>query len=1668
MVGDYFRRLVKPIPQQFSFGMLLIGCGLLFGQSDAVLERQSFPSSGQHQTTLVIQSQGRYSIQVQSAFGVAISVVDAMSGTMASDGTPGQKDGRIDLTLEKSTYLVKLEGVEETEGQARLIVKKFGETQTESPQLAPIEVKQVSLADFEQVRFRITLPKQQILRMEVMGRHLEDAVIWFPNGWTTGLRPTRSVYEPEPGKPMTHLEFHHSLPEGTYELVCYGGPGQTWSVTDSATPLYLRWDSRIWGEAGVHEITMSPFGRESFLLKGDTNFFEVVRDDIRETRLSWHSMNAPESSRFNDRSYATELSPKAKDSKLTLKTGRTTLPQWVTVEAAPGDKLTLRYFQWQYQPNIIPKPTRQYIGTLHEEKVAQTLGATGLLWAKPSGGDPRFVQTLLLNTNQDAGWWRQIDLQDQQEAWVRIAQKGTYTFLQEENARASAKFRMTPFNKVSSNGNSDYPFRNAGEVFDLAAGIYQLAIQPQRKGLIKIGFGPTGHTIDFTASPPPAIPEIAWSNVSLPHGGSARTYLYLPNRNRIANYTFQREWPLLLTQPLPLALYSLEARELDFDLPEPKVITVESPLQILSLDGKAFSPNTEVPEGKHTLTVHNPTNRIAYGTLGAWQPSATMVKPETQLSNASQITINEPQYFDLDQQGNRHFLWTLSKSGLYRLETTGRLPTTIAVNSRTKANLFQSIQNGQGRNALVQQYFKAGEYIVTVGVNGQAKGRLGFQITPNQLTDGGSLEMGQIEKRTLDANQSVRYQFSIEKRGNYRIQTQGLAAIFPARLEDANGWPVTTPGKSETIETPLLPGDYHYYSLATPTPSRRLTRISSLETPQPLTGKGPHMLAWGQSAQSTWRDGPPDLFQLEVTAPTKACVNLTRGMVASLDGFTEPIFGGENWERELQPGIYQFEVKRIDQDDYFNYSLQVTTEDLIPGITHSFTKLPRSFHVKLADQGLVTFDFEGQSDIRAELFRPGAEKPLSAQDDGSNDWNPHMNLRLPGGSYELKVFPVGLFQGTSRVKMSVTREVVLPTETLPIKLNRPEGHEVVRLPFKIKRDQLVHIQRTKGSQVNFSLISDSGELARQVDTLLIPLKKEKTYELWAWSSSGNGFAVSVSSQVTKPVSMTSPPPSLPKSKALFLEAPTPRTFQLEPQPDLWFSANWEHPLKPLTTPLLNLAEGQGWLAGLAKKTKVTELHMTQGRPLELLLSENKADLGIQTEGPGLLHIKTVDSQWRAALMGSHNMENPWAGMTMTASGPVLPIGNAGSHQIHLWRQTPPTAPAPLRLEFQPFELEATSEATGTQTVAPGQVRAIPLGASIKGILLSPDTFAVCWANQQAKACFHTQSEPQSYLVEPTDGQLLIFNSGKSASSFRVLSHLPYDQEGWREADQIHWERAWSTSGKIDLEIDDRIGSLHAKGEGVTLRFFGRDGSFWEGSPPFSKPFRAGKLSIDHSKGWISLWHSESDRGARAWFGKVDSSGPLPDGDLELNGTARSFQITVDEPQFLQFAMDQPGILAIEKGHKTIQLNSAGDGHTPTLAQYFQPGSYQLLVRPFNFSIPSARLSKQRIQIQTGISDSPAFISKEETQVFQFEVTQKAKVGLGLKSSSDHLQACLIEANGAIMANGNLIIEILPPGRYFLVVHNPDQPVLFQPVLLGLDGSKIDIPDEVMKQYFTSR
>ena len=82
---------------------------------------------------------------------------------------------------------------------------------------------------------------------------------------------------------------------------------------------------------------------------------------------------------------------------------------------------------------------------------------------------------------------------------------------------------------------------------------------------------------------------------------------------------------------------------------------------------------------------------------------------------------------------------------------------------------------------------------------------------------------------------------------------------------------------------------------------------------------------------------------------------------------------------------------------------------------------------------------------------------------------------------------------------------------------------------------------------------------------------------------------------------------------------------------------------------------------------------------------------------------------------------------------------------------------------------------------------------------------------------------------------------------------------------------------------------------------------------------------------------------------------------------------------------------------------------------------------------------------------------------------KGKVGVGIRTESDQLDAKLFDNQFKQLASSPVMIQELEPRDYLLTVETIPQasaPIQYTPVVLGHTGGRQEIPEEVIGKYLT--
>ena len=95
--------------------------------SPAVLSKTELPARGRQESIFTITKFGRYAVTVKSDQGTGLQLIDRMAGPGTVSGASGERDGRLDLFLERGDYKIVTHGHEKASGTVHLEAHPFGQ-----------------------------------------------------------------------------------------------------------------------------------------------------------------------------------------------------------------------------------------------------------------------------------------------------------------------------------------------------------------------------------------------------------------------------------------------------------------------------------------------------------------------------------------------------------------------------------------------------------------------------------------------------------------------------------------------------------------------------------------------------------------------------------------------------------------------------------------------------------------------------------------------------------------------------------------------------------------------------------------------------------------------------------------------------------------------------------------------------------------------------------------------------------------------------------------------------------------------------------------------------------------------------------------------------------------------------------------------------------------------------------------------------------------------------------------------------------------------------------------------------------------------------------------------------------------------------------------------------
>jgi hypothetical protein len=782
---------------------------------------------------------------------------------------------------------------------------------------------------------------------------------------------------------------------------------------------------------------------------------------------------------------------------------------WVSVRGTPGQVYVLQHFERRESYTFHDKGL-YWLSTVHSGDPRDSVDATAVLVSHAGyrNDRDRLDMAAAVPIDGEHAWARRFNLLGRLELFLEVKETGAYEVV----SAGDGRFRIEPFLTERPEKYKPPDFAPGGSRWDLDAGLYVLTAEPSgRGGIATLGVRPAGKFAGLLGEAEAAGGErdpVRGSARLAPVAlDSDRWYTVHVNRQPgVEAGLALRRWPVDLDRPLPVTQRPGEPLAIDFTVAAPGTLRAETEDgQALeaAVDGGPWQTATAVPAGGHHVQVRNPAgtataHTVSYSLwvepleLGAAAPLPPL--PEGALAALPRFPVlrpGPPRFIDLARGASATFLVQADQPALYLLQTTGVLATAAALRTRTVVSLAAGSANGVGRNALVRQYLRQGDFQATVTATGRSQGHLGIELQSAPLVDGGELRLGAPARITLHAGQGVVYRFTIGRKDDYRLLAMGLGFVYTCRLEDADGWPVAPPNLAADITHNLAPGSYRLVLLPRATGGRAVTLLTRRREKLYFEGHGPHPLPLGIAVEHLWREPdqppggtaeapaggaaerqtapgrqaaaegqaerPPDLWRFELPATATATLSLDAEMTGTLTRLGGPgetaelgrVPPGRRLTLQLAAGRYQLAAVCSRRNNLVRYRVRVATRELVDG-EEALATAPVTLPVSVGGAGLVEISSFSASDVRARLYAAGG-RLVADEDDRPDDWNFLVSERLPAGRYRLEIEPVGRRHARLRVAMRTAAEVEEPRLALPYHGELALGNAVHLLPLGLPR-----------------------------------------------------------------------------------------------------------------------------------------------------------------------------------------------------------------------------------------------------------------------------------------------------------------------------------------------------------------------------------------------------------------------------------------------------------------------------------------------------------------------------------------------------------------------------------------------------------------------------------------
>lgn len=1672
----------KPAPGQFSLNDL--------------------PAERDGASLLTAPAPGRYAIRAKSASGARIEIVDMIAGPGESSGLAGGRDGRIDALLDKGVYKIRVFNAKGAGGKVKLTAEAFVEIEAKRGALAAGQTLSGELGDLQQRSYALDVGASGRLSVEAIGRALQDMRLFGAGGEVVDLAIDKGMVEPKAGHFMTRVRVEGALAPGRYTLTAYGGERLVWSDGAPAQPFFLRLDAPAPMSAGVAEGMIGSFGAARFEAPAEYDSFRLELPQAANARLEARRGAVRQSATIGKTSREPVVIARlAADGKEAAR---------VEVTGYEGQAFTLRAVHQESRRSF--EASGPHLVSLDiAGEGGDEAPATALLARIDKDGKTRVIASDLPRIAPGRAWRGKFNL------------RGTTSLLFETTGSGPVAVdvkgvKVRALIEPALGGLAPRPDGRDTMRYDLQAGFYLLTLVPQgdAAGVIDVTLGTPGLGAELAPSAPPRT-VMSFGEQKLEQDGS---YLILTNTapTLLAGLRVVALPADLAKGPLPLR----QSADAEIALP------VRTPK-----DGKIVAHDAKGAEVALTLADEKIENETRFATVkiaAAGKARALglvhvaeepKVDGEAKSSEAKAApprapliaAPGKPAFFDLVRDETREVRFTVAQGGLYRVETLGRLHTSVKIGSAFLPGLAEGADNGPGHNGLAMAYLRSGAYRAAVTAK-ESSGHLGLAATPAKLVTTPKLSGQGITQATLEPGKGAVVPIDIAQDGLYRIELLGVARQWRARLEDADGWPLTTPGALTRLTRRFEKGAYRLVVMPENVEARMVARLTPVTAPLELAGHGPHVLTFGKPQKLQWREPQasaaprtPDVWRFSLHGDAEVELSIGEGMIGEIfkgerEGVDKSVgksAGARKFSGKLAAGGYRVEARSLARDDRLDYEISLASKELQPGAVR-LIEPPATIAFSIAAESIVELTSFGNREMLG-VVKDASGAAVEQLQTRADDWNLALSRRLAAGAYTLELSALGARPGESSEEASdddeqqtdraegeeeeeapsgVEIRFALPAETndgalaadgvrtLVRQDGAPVAH-VLTLPAA-PRGSLGLVAAQSSSEVALSIERRERDGEWRVVGLtrgLAPVAAwpsgsddKSEWRAVVWSVGGGGAPITIAARTVErrgraPGDMTlEPVEGLPAPICVGLAQLDPASLvDLAAPMGLSAGSTPGRLLQETRVGPLAPQSQELWLMSRGdckQPARVTAL-VWKGEEIALDIGAGeRAQLPPLEAPPGQARLWLARSAFgRVGLDAGRGMA--------VADGSTLTL--AGSEPLRVWNAS---GAGPLRLTLRVIDVQIIAPAQGgalyRSVIAPMSAQPVTMGAADAPLTfeLAQGVAVFSAPNEAKKIAVFGDEAPLARLQNDAGANIWLVNFSDKPAPARVAL-APGKGETLTPGRAI--KRFFGASGQIAMPVEaengDRLVVI-----GADATFVSQSGQIMRGAS-IALDGR-GEAIVDYQPGLVAVWLERAGKGP--WPTQAPKAVTAPQ-RVALEGAAMSLTLKQAAPVVLDARSGAPAIVAFTQNgrRETAAFPSGVEFH-----HYMNAGDATLeIISPHDGALSGALdiATRPVVAAHEGVNEAIT-LGAGASALFTFETTRASEIGLGLRAEPDRASLRLFDAGGKTLGEGVAQSHKLPPGRYFVEARAPvDAPVSIARLsIMGLSPPPVEPPTEVVAEF----